>query len=76
MSSSIRDKQILALTSLLSLNPPTNPSGSGTSTPNSNSLTNALPVWKLLIMDTTARDVVSTSLKVQDLRNLGVTLHM
>lgn len=75
MSSSIRDKQILALTSLLSLNPPTNPSGSGTSTPN-NSLTNALPVWKLLIMDTTARDVVSTSLKVQDLRNLGVTLHM
>ncbi|KAN0063034.1 Vesicle trafficking between the ER and Golgi [Thecaphora frezii] len=34
------------------------------------------PVWKVLIMDRISKDILATSLRVQDLRENGVTLHM
>ncbi|SNX81650.1 related to SLY1 protein [Melanopsichium pennsylvanicum] len=34
------------------------------------------PVWKVLIMDKVSKDILATSLRVQDLRDNGVTLHM
>jgi hypothetical protein len=33
-------------------------------------------VWKVLILDEQSKDVLATSLRVQDLREQGVTLHM
>ena len=36
----------------------------------------APPVWKILIMDPTSTDILATSLRVQDLRENGVTLHL
>ncbi|CEH13656.1 sly1 vesicle trafficking sec1-like protein [Ceraceosorus bombacis] len=36
----------------------------------------APPVWKVLILDKIAQEVLATSLRVQDLREAGVTLHM
>lgn len=34
------------------------------------------PTWKVLVMDKTSQDILATTLKVQDLRDNGVTLHM
>lgn len=81
----IRDKQIMALTSLLSFNPTTtNSNSSGTSTPNnttnnnnaSSSLITPIPTWKVLVMDKVGQDIMATTFQVKDLRDLGVTLHM
>lgn len=33
-------------------------------------------VWKVLILDELSKDVLATSLRVQDLREQGVTLHL
>jgi sec1 family domain-containing protein 1 len=34
------------------------------------------PVWKILVLDETSKDVLATVLRVQDLRDAGVTLHV
>lgn len=34
------------------------------------------PVWKVLIFDDFGRDIISSVLKVNDLRENGVTVHM
>jgi hypothetical protein len=68
----LRDSQILALNSLLSLN---SSSPAATTSTSSNSVA-PIPTWKVLIMDKIAQDVMATSLRVQDLREQGVTLHM
>ncbi|KAH8915053.1 Sec1-like protein [Atractiella rhizophila] len=34
------------------------------------------PTWKVLILDGRAQDILSVALRVQDLRDIGVTLHM
>ncbi|KAJ2391597.1 Vesicle trafficking between the ER and Golgi [Coemansia sp. RSA 2559] len=36
----------------------------------------AAPIWKVLVFDSFCRDVVSTVLRVNDLRDNGVTVHM
>lgn len=36
----------------------------------------APPVWKVLVMDMTSTDILATSMRVQDLRENGVTLHL
>ena len=33
-------------------------------------------VWKVLILDNRSKDVLATVLRVQDLRDAGVTLHV
>jgi sec1 family domain-containing protein 1 len=34
------------------------------------------PVWKVLVLDQQTQDVLATVLRVQDLRDVGVTLHV
>lgn len=77
--------QTNALLTLLNLNQPP-PSGSGSSTgpflrPSSpsgagESEAQGPLVWKVLVLDDLSKDVLATSLRVQDLREQGVTLHM
>ncbi|GAA5863318.1 hypothetical protein JCM1840_007483 [Sporobolomyces johnsonii] len=71
----LRDRQIAAISSLLSLNS-TSPSSSSSSSAAPPSSPSTLPTWKVLVMDKVAQDVMATSLRVQDLRDKGVTLHM
>ena len=34
------------------------------------------PIWKVLVFDDLGRDVISSVLRVNDLRSIGVTMHM
>lgn len=34
------------------------------------------PVWKVLVFDNLGRDVISSVLRVNDLRSKGVTIHL
>ncbi len=34
------------------------------------------PIWKVLVFDNLGRDVISTVLRVNDLRGLGITIHL
>lgn len=44
---------------------------------NSTTLTHAIePVWKILVLDRFAQDIISPLLTVKELRELGVTLHV
>lgn len=75
--------QTQALLTLLNLNQPTPASGSSTDPyprPHSPAAFDEAPagplVWKVLILDELSKDVLATSLRVQDLREQGVTLHL
>lgn len=78
------ESQTNALLTLLNLNqpPPTASSSAGPfprpSSPSSTFDENAQAplVWKVLILDDLSKDILATSLRVQDLREQGVTLHM
>jgi len=37
---------------------------------------NGDPIWKVLVFDDLGRDVISSVLRVNDLRTWGVTMHM
>lgn len=69
----LRDAQVSALQSLLSLNSSSPTTSIHTQHPAPPS---QLPTWKVLVLDKVAQDVIATSLRVQDLRDQGVTLHM
>ncbi|BGP18919.1 hypothetical protein JCM10213_005495 [Rhodosporidiobolus nylandii] len=75
MSSTLRDKQVQQLQSLLALNSSA-PTPSSTTSALAPQQHGQLPTWKVLVMDKVAQDVMATSLRVQDLRDAGVTLHM
>ena len=74
--------QTNALFTLLNLNQPipsssTTPSFPGAAGAPSFEDANQGPlVWKVLILDDASKDILATSLRVQDLREQGVTLHM
>ena len=34
------------------------------------------PTWKILVLDEVSKDILATVLRVQDLRDVGVTLHV
>lgn len=78
--------QTNALLTILNLNqPPPLAAGSSTGpfpaprpgTPSSGFDESSQPlVWKVLILDDLSKDILATSLRVQDLREQGVTLHM
>ncbi|SCV72742.1 BQ2448_4279 [Microbotryum intermedium] len=81
----LRDYQVQALTSLLSLNNPSTATqasgsaggaGAGGAAGAVVAAPGVLPTWKVLVMDKVAQDIIATSLRVQDLREQGVTLHM
>ncbi|KNZ61263.1 hypothetical protein VP01_142g23 [Puccinia sorghi] len=63
----LRDYQLQSLNSLLTFN--SNQQTKQLTTTN-------LPTWKVLVLDKQSQDVLATTLRVQDLRELGVTLHM
>jgi hypothetical protein len=37
---------------------------------------NGEPIWKVLVFDDLGRDVISSVLRVNDLRSKGVTIHL
>ncbi len=75
----LQQAQTTALLNLLNLNNflDNNPS---TSTKPSTTLKSPAPagppVWKILVLDQQTKDVLATVLRVQDLRDVGVTLHV
>ncbi|KAJ3173938.1 Vesicle trafficking between the ER and Golgi [Geranomyces variabilis] len=88
-SKSLRDLQKDALFAMFSLNAAdTSTDSNTTSSPSSSLATNGAstaaatalaitdPVWKVLIYDRFAQDVISPIVKVNDLREMGVTVHM
>ncbi|KAF8899134.1 Sly1 vesicle trafficking sec1-like protein [Infundibulicybe gibba] len=79
----LQQAQTSALLALLNLNsppessqPPSAPAtgkkGSGFSTPKPA----GPPVWKILVLDQQTKDVLATVLRVSDLRDVGITLHV
>ncbi|KAF7295098.1 Sly1 vesicle trafficking sec1-like protein [Mycena indigotica] len=71
----LQQAQTEALLSVLNLNNAPESSGkagSGFKTPPPS----GPPVWKVLILDQQTKDVLATILRVQDLRDVGVTLHV
>ncbi|KAJ1650415.1 Vesicle trafficking between the ER and Golgi [Dispira simplex] len=71
----LREKQITALKRLLNLNHNTsNAPGFPYDAPSGDE--EEPPTWKILIFDRFAQDMISTLLKVNDLRENGITVHM
>jgi sec1 family domain-containing protein 1 len=69
--STLQEAQTAAILSLIKLNHSPDLGG------NSSSLSESeLPVWKILVLDRRTKDVLATVLRVQDLRDVGVTLHV
>ncbi|CAG8780314.1 6488_t:CDS:2, partial [Gigaspora rosea] len=74
---SLRDQQIDAIITMLNLNVKPEPTFSNASLDNLLvPATNSDPIWKVLIFDDFGRDIISSVLKVADLRDNGVTVHM
>lgn len=72
MAGSVQAAQKAALLALLNLNPssqPQPPSRAPSPAP-------AAPIWKILVLDDVSKDILATVLRVQDLRDVGVTLHV
>ncbi|KAI0669779.1 Sec1-like protein [Trametes maxima] len=78
----LQESQTNALLTLLNLNNPVEPSNNPiqSASKGSSSLKVAAPsgppVWKVLVLDQYTKDVLATVLRVQDLRDVGVTLHV
>ncbi|KAF8540571.1 Sec1-like protein [Trichophaea hybrida] len=77
---SLRDRQVASIEKIINLNheqPKPEPDANGL-VPTSNPLLNedGEPIWKVLVFDNLGRDVISSVLRVQDLRNFGVTIHL
>ncbi|KAI5291106.1 Vesicle trafficking between the ER and Golgi [Ascosphaera aggregata] len=82
---SLRDRQIAAIEKVLNLNheaPQTSEFHHDSSGTSSLSRTTPIlnedgdPIWKVLVFDDMGRDVISSVLRVSDLRNWGVTIHL
>ncbi|KAL1310708.1 hypothetical protein AAFC00_000966 [Neodothiora populina] len=82
----LRDRQVASIEQVLNLNKPAQPSPDGQNdqtignglTTKSTPILNAdgEPVWKVLVFDSLGRDVISSVLRVSDLRAWGVTIHI
>ncbi|KAF8743678.1 hypothetical protein AX14_001210 [Amanita brunnescens Koide BX004] len=68
---SLQQAQTAALLTLLNLNNSLNTTAASKTQPVSGP-----PVWKILVLDQRTKDVLATVLRVQDLRDVGVTLHV
>lgn len=77
MAPTLQQCQTEALLSLLNLNaPPDVPPASGKTGSGFKTPQPGPPVWKVLVLDQQTKDVLATVLRVQDLRDVGVTLHV
>lgn len=74
----LQQSQTVALLELLNLNSQieSTPAVSSPSKASLGNLNVSAPVWKVLILDQYTKDVLATVLRVQDLRDVGVTLHV
>ncbi|KAF9108763.1 Vesicle trafficking between the ER and Golgi [Mortierella sp. GBA35] len=68
---SLREQQIAAIAAMLNLNQKPEPVSADQVIPMASNAE-----WKVLIFDTFGRDVISSVLRVNDLRENGVTVHM
>ncbi|KAG5983946.1 hypothetical protein E4U55_006653 [Claviceps digitariae] len=80
---SLRDRQIASLKKILNLNEI--PESSESDDAHANGLlapvapisdANGNPIWKVLVFDDLGRDVISSVMRVSDLRSMGITMHM
>ena len=79
----LQQAQTNALLTLLNLNNPSDVSSSPLSSITKSTASTIKPsnppgppVWKVLILDQYTKDILATVLRVQDLRDVGVTLHV
>ncbi|RPB04172.1 Sec1-like protein [Choiromyces venosus 120613-1] len=76
----LRDRQVASIEKILNLNHEQAKHGSDINglVPSSTPILNdeGEPIWKVLVFDNLGRDVISSVLRVQDLRNFGVTIHL
>ncbi|KAG2159609.1 Sec1-like protein [Suillus bovinus] len=79
----LQQAQTAALLALLNLNAPSDPcpiqrpgTPSGKTSTGLKVPATGPPVWKVLVLDQQTKDVLATVLRVQDLRDVGVTLHV
>ncbi|KAL7622841.1 Vesicle trafficking between the ER and Golgi [Parahypoxylon ruwenzoriense] len=79
---SLRDRQIASLKKILNLNETRDqkdedgPHANGLAPAGPILTANGEPIWKVLVFDDLGRDVISSVLRVNDLRSMGVTMHM
>lgn len=81
---SLRDRQIASIEKILGLNQNVaeqsntlESSSNGVSNPTAALLNeNGEPIWKVLVFDNLGRDIISSVLRVNDLRSRGVTIHL
>ncbi|KIL96588.1 hypothetical protein FAVG1_01332 [Fusarium avenaceum] len=80
---SLRDRQIASLKKILNLNETVESSeadeahANGLLAPVAPILdSDGNPIWKVLVFDDLGRDVISSVMRVSDLRSMGVTMHM
>ncbi|MCJ1240562.1 Vesicle trafficking between the ER and Golgi [Varicellaria rhodocarpa] len=83
---SLRDRQVASIEKILNLNgaPPNvsdshhDPSAANGLIPQASPILNpdGDPIWKVLVFDDLGRDVISSVLRVNDLRGWGVTIHL
>ncbi|KAL8916772.1 MAG: hypothetical protein Q9172_006127 [Xanthocarpia lactea] len=85
-SQSLRDRQVASLEKILNLNHASpepspvhhDPSAANGLIPKATPILNSDgdPIWKVLVFDNLGRDVISSVLRVNDLRGWGVTIHL
>ncbi|KAI0018775.1 sec1 protein [Xylariomycetidae sp. FL0641] len=79
---SLRDRQIASLKKILNLNEAVEPKDDDDAHANALAPAGPIltaegePIWKVLVFDDLGRDVISSVLRVSDLRSMGVTMHM
>lgn len=81
---SLRDRQVASIERILNLNHANSEnsdleaSTSNGVTPKSTPILNSdgEPIWKVLVFDNLGRDVISSVLRVNDLRSWGITIHL
>ncbi|KAL0580836.1 Vesicle trafficking between the ER and Golgi [Marasmius crinis-equi] len=82
-TSTLQQSQTNALLALLNLNNPSDSTSTSSPLTSSKSSSSGIatppsgpPVFKILVLDQQTKDVLATVLRVQDLRDVGVTLHV
>lgn len=82
---SLRDRQVASIEKILNLNQTSEQNADEHHDPNANGLlpkstpildADGKPIWKVLVFDNLGRDVISSVLRVNDLRGWGVTIHL
>jgi hypothetical protein len=83
---SLRDRQVNAIEKILNLNKEVDDTASSAQESTSNEIAhqsttailneNGEPVWKVLVFDNMGRDIISSVMRVNDLRSRGVTIHL